>query len=299
MLQKAIPSILDADPNVKGVSGFAAAADKAREAAYEPYNNLLAPYRQPAGGVGPVRPSAISGVPIADAQMESIPFMDAVDHPGSPTWNSWRGAFDRTGGIEGKTASVADNYRREFSAPEIDTLRGDANAKLNAFYNKQGGDQAAALSNPETARVKAVGDAAREQLYPFLEANAGLDPGSVAEMQQKYGLLSDTSDIASKREPVFARHDPVTLSQKIVSGHGNPASMAWNYLVQNGLTKLTNSDALVDSALDRYLHPEGTPLVPRAGAIPRAVSGVGSALRSVPSIPAAANPFYWQPKTQK
>jgi hypothetical protein len=43
------------------------------------------------------------------------------------------------------------------TVPMLDDVRQDANAKLNAFYGKAAGDRNAALSNPETARVKAVG----------------------------------------------------------------------------------------------------------------------------------------------
>lgn len=311
-LEQAIPAVTAANPNLQGVSGFAQAADAAREAAFQPYNNLLAPYRIPAPSdpltgealpgvaAGPFRPSAISGAPIADAQVASVPFMDTVDNPGTPTWNSWRGAFDTKGGTMGRVSDTADNYRRDFSAPQLDALRSDANAKLNAFYNKQGGDQAAALSNPETARIKAVGDATRGQLYPFLEQNAGLQPGSIADMQQNYGNLVDVSDIANKREPIFARHDPVTLSQKIVSGHGNPASMAWNYFVQNKLGQLTDSDALVNSAIDRFNNPLDTPLIAKPGLAPKVVSAAGGALRAVPKrVPLLANPFFLAPKPQQ
>jgi hypothetical protein len=163
----------------------------------------------------------------------------------------------------------------------MDAIREDANAKLNAFYNKAGGDQAAALSNPETARVKAVGDTTRSLLYPRLEEDAGLAPGTVSGMQTKYGNLADTSDIANKREPIFARHDPVTLSQKVAVSHGGPLATAFNYAKEKALTRLTDSDALVNSAIDRYKNPLETPFVPRRGILPRAFSNVGQATRKV------------------
>jgi hypothetical protein len=268
-LEKALPDVLAANPTLKGVSGFASAADAAKDASFEPYNNLISPYRSLNGAEGPVRPGAINGSPIADAQIKSIPTMDLIEKPPS---------IEGQGGILNKTASTADNYRRPLSIPTLDEVRQDANGKLNAFYNKAGGDQAAALSNPETARVKAVGDSTRKILYPQLETDANLPAGSVSDMQGKYGLLSDVSDIANKREPVFARHDPVTLSQKIVSGHGNPLSMAWNYAVQKGLGNLTDSDALVNSAVDRFQNPDGTPLIARPGFIPQKAMKLGKFL---------------------
>jgi hypothetical protein len=276
-LEKALPDVLAANPSLNGVSGFASAADAAKDASFEPYNNLIAPYRPLKSGVeGPVRPSRIDGTPIADAQLKSIPTMDLIEKPGTKTFPDANGVVG--GGILNDTAAKAAPYRAGFDVPTLDAVRGDANAKLNAFYNKAGGDQAAALSNPETARVKAVGDTTRKILYPELESGAGLPSGAVADMQGKYGLLSDVSDIANKREPVFARHDPVTLSQKIVSGHGNPLSMAWNYAVQKGLGNLTDSDALVNSAIDRFENPEGTPLVARPGFVPQTAMKLGKRL---------------------
>lgn len=276
-LEKALPDVLAASPGVKGVSGFASAADAAKDAAFEPYNNLIAPYRPLKSGMaGPVRPSMIDGTPIADAQLKSIPTMDRIEKPGTKSFPDANGVL--TGGIVNDTAEKAASYRTGFDVPTLDAVRGDANAKLNAFYNKAGGDQAAALSNPETARVKAVGDTTRSILYPKLETDASLPSGTVADMQKKYGLLSDVSDIANKREPIFARHDPVTLSQKIVSGHGNPLSMAWNYAVQKGLGNLTDSDALVNSAIDRFQNPDGTPLVARPGFVPQNAMKLGKFL---------------------
>lgn len=276
-LEKALPDVLAANPSMKGVSGFASAADTAKDASFEPYNNLIAPYRSLESGMaGPVRPSRIDGTPIADAQLKSIPTMDRIEKPGTRSFPDANGVL--TGGIVNDTAGKAAPYRTGFDVPTLDAVRGDANAKLNAFYNKAGGDQHAALSNPETARVKAVGDTARSILYPKLETDASLPSGTIADMQGKYGLLSDVSDIANKREPVFARHDPVTLSQKIVSGHGNPLSMAWNYAVQKGLGNLTDSDALVNSAIDRFQNPDGTPLVARPGFVPQNAMKLGKFL---------------------
>lgn len=296
MLGKALPHVIAADPSLKGVSGYAAASDAARDASYEPYDNLTAPYRSLNGAAGPVRPSAIDGNPIADAQMHSIPAMDLIEKPATPAPSSMKfinvPAGDEgmmrmgaevgggmQGGIVNKTAALADNYRRPFSVPALDAVRVNSNGKLNAFFNKAGGDQAAALSDPETARVKAVGDTTRSILYPQLEADAGLAPGTVQDIQAKYGLLSNVSDIANKREPIYARHDPVTLGQKIaISAGSNPLSTATKFLTQKAIDKFTNSDALVNSAIDRFQNPDGTPLVARPGVLPQNAMKLGKFL---------------------
>jgi hypothetical protein len=278
-LQSSLPDVLAADPTMQGVSGFAKAADTAKDAAYQPYNNLLAPYRPAPGGIGPVRPGAINGAPIADAQNASIPainrFESAKQVGPSSDWTATRP--NTTSGIVQSTEEKADLYRRPIPVAP-DAIREDANAKLNAFYSKTGGDQNAALSNPETARIKAIGDTTRQQLYPMLESNAGLHPGTVAGMQQKFGTLSDVSDIANRREPVFARHDPVSLSQQIVLGHGGPITRLTNLATQKLFRNVTDSDALVNSAIDRFQNPMETPLPARPGVIPQVTSTVGSLL---------------------
>jgi hypothetical protein len=271
MFSDTLPSILDANPNVASVSDYAQASDAAKDNVFAQHNNIIAPYRKPmtldplsgdpTEAAGPFRPSAISGKPIAKAQMDSIPYMSRIEQPGTNTWNSWSGGMDNTGGIVGKTQNLASKYEKDFSVPELDTLRENANAKLNDFYGKSGGDKNAALSNPETARVKAVGDATRQQLYPTLDANAGLPPGTVEANQQMYGKLSDVSDIANKRDTVFARQDPVSLAEKIGASHGGPLATAFNFAKERALRGITDSDALVKSAIDRYHNPDGTPIL--------------------------------------
>jgi hypothetical protein len=293
-LQESLPYALKADPGLQGVSGFARAADEAKNAQFGEYDNLIAPYRKlPAGTEGPVRPGDIHGGPIARAQMLSIPPMDLIEDnpiPGrlrrfevpDPEGGTLQmGAQEEPrGGIVQRTKQLGDKYNRPMSIPLMDAVREDANAKLNSFYNKAGGDQAAALSNPETARVKAVGDTSRQLLYPQLESDAGLPSGTVAKMQSTYGKLSDTADIANKREPIYARQDPVTLAQKVAAGHGGPIATAFNWAKEKALNNLTDSDALVNSAVDRYQNPAGTPLQPRSGLLPKATSHVGGGVEA-------------------
>ena len=286
-LESALPHVLAADPNLQGVSGFARAADAAKDAAAQPYQDIMAPYRQGS------RPGSIPGLPIAQAQMQSIPAIDRFESP-------FRSTSNPSGGIIERTADKASQYQRDIPIPTADDMRMDANAKLNAFYGKAGGDQTAALSSPETARIKAIGDGLRDALYPQLEQNAGLPPGTIPGIQAKYGLLSEASEIANRREPVFARHDPVSLPQKLAAGHGNPAGMAANFFIQKALRGATDSDALVNSAVDRYRNPDATPLLPAPGflnqignAAASSVGRAGKTLRGIPmlTLSGAASPF--------
>jgi hypothetical protein len=181
--------------------------------------------------------------------MRSVPLMDRIEQPAIPAPARFKtfevpagdggtirmGATvggDLQGGIMNKTAAVADNYRQPFSVPVLDQVRQDANAKLNAFYNKAAGDRNAALSNPETARVKAVGDSSRSLLYDQLAQDQGVTPANIGAGQQLYGQLSNVADIANKRDAVFFRHDPVSLAEKVATGHGGPVSRLTNYIAQ-------------------------------------------------------------------
>jgi hypothetical protein len=298
MLQAGLPNVINAaesDPKLQGVSnslgvsGFAKASTLAREAAAQPYTDLVAPYgRSPfqgSSGASP-KPSAIDGNPIANAQMFSMPFMDQVEKPYEvvkPEYLNNPNVFTSSGASAVKnnpaqslfmqTKKIADNYRMPFNVPELDSIRQDSNAKLDAFYNKSGGDRVAALSNPETSRVKAVGDSTREQLYPFLEKDNGLAPGDVAKMQDDFARMSNIENIANKREPIYARQDPIGLAAKTGLGMGdalNPLGALGktaNFFLQKKVADLTNSDALVNSAIDRSKNPSGTPMVPRPGSL--------------------------------
>jgi hypothetical protein len=281
--------------------------DAARDAQGSSYDSMIAPYRpMPAGtqGTAPWSGSLFGG-PIADAQMSSIPLMDQIEKPGTgapniaspqnftqapnftqtntsttgaPAPANYGGLFGK-GGIADKTAAIADNYRKGFSVPDLDQVRQDANAKLNAFYNKAAGDRNAALSNPETARVKAVGDTSRGLLYDQLAQDQGVTPESIASGQQLYGKLSNVADIANKRDAVFSRHDPVSLAEKIATSHGGPISRVTNYIGQKALRSVTDNDALVGSAVDRFKNPLETPTTIRNNPLAATVSKLGSSSR--------------------
>jgi hypothetical protein len=313
MLEKGLPQVISADPNLKGVSGFADAAELARAAAAKPYTDLVAPYRQSEFSAAPPIPSSISGNPIADAQMYSMPLMDQIENPyvierpefkhnpSKGIFTGSRGKSNPDNSIFRRTENVADNYRANFTVPQLDEIRQNANAKLNAFYNKSGGDQAAALSNPETARVKAVGDATRRVLYPYLEQNAGLAPETVTGMQDNFTNMSHIEDIANKREPVYLRKDPVSLAQNTGLGIGdaiNPfgaVSKMANWALQKKIGAITDSDALVNSAVDRFKNPSGTPLVSRPGLFPTLGTGLGNAAQHL-TPPMIQKPLLFAPK---
>jgi hypothetical protein len=162
-----------------------------------------------------------------------------------------------------------------------DQIRKDSNQKLHSLYNKTQGDRYAALANPETARTFALNNQVRDLTYKGLSDASGMPESDIRDNQNMHSALIDTADIANKREPVFARHDPVTLSQKVAVGHGGPIATAFNWAKEKGLQHLTNSDALVNSAIDRYKNPIATPLQPRNGLLPRAFSNVGQGVRNL------------------
>lgn len=287
MFNDTLPSLLKTNQNISSVKSFAQAADDAKAANAAHYNALLDSYREGSMGLygdGP-RSALVDGVPIAEAQYKSVPYMDEIEKPGP-------------GGILDKTADVASLYDRLFTVPELDKLRLNANGKLNAFYNKAGGDQFAALSNPETARVKAVGDTTRDLLYGQLGKDHGIPASEIANHQRLYGELTNVSDIANKRQTVFGRHDPISFAEKVATTR-SPWTAATDFAIQKLFKKLTDSDALVNSAVDRYNNPTGTPLTRSqslmwspdsdAGrllqAAGRASRGAGSSLRTEATLP--------------
>lgn len=315
ILQDTMPAVLKADPNAITVGAYGQASEAARAAQGAQYDARIAPYRQPVGAsevanglptanavpvrgaVGPYNPATIDGNAVANAQMRSIPVMQQIENPATPSPVRYKefdipageggtmrmGAQvggDMHGGIVNKTAAVADNYRRPLSIPVADQVRQDSNATLNAFYNKAGGDRNAALSNPETARVKAVGDSVRQQLYERLAKDAGITPGDIEAEQQLYGKLVNTSDIANKRDAVFSRQDPISLSEKVAQGHGGPISRITNYAAQKYLKSITDSDALVGSAVDRFKNPIETPANPSNNPIMGGISQAGTVGRT-------------------
>ena len=103
----------------------------------------------------------------------------------------------------------------------------------------------------------------RSVLYPYLEADAGLNPVfRWMRCRGKYGRLVDTSDIANKREPIFARHDAGDTISKDSQRTRKPQVQRGITLSKRKAGNLTDSDAQVNSAIDRFRNPTQTPLIP-------------------------------------
>lgn len=249
-LAKTLPDAIKQNGRIGSVGDLGSALDAAREANAAAHSATMAPY----SGDTP-RPLRINGNELMRAQEESVPKLAGFE------------------GAKPSPLAISEDspYNKWIPAAEADELRQGANQKLSGFYSDANGNQHGALANPETARVKAVGDNIRDQLYPAIETDQNLAPGSIAARQQQFGRLSDAADIANKRDVVFGRHDPVSLAEKVASGsHGGITSRVLDFAQQRLLKNLTDSDALVRSAVDRYQNPAGTPL--QVGPVTNALS---------------------------
>lgn len=283
-LEHALPDVIKAGPG-KGVSGFAKAADNAASARGDVYQNWLKPHADT-----PVDTSSL--VP---AQMNSIPLISETENPGivGGTNRVANRYVPKPETSETITSPLVDQFGGPIQSTKVtpaeppktlgftDQIRKDSNQKLHSLYNKTQGDRYAALANPETARTFALNNQVRDLTYKGLSDAAGVPEDQIRDNQNMHSALIDTADIANKREPVFARHDPVTLSQKVAVGHGGPIATAFNFAKEKALNHLTNSDALVNSAIDRYKNPMATPLQPRSGMLAHAFSNVGQGTRKL------------------
>jgi hypothetical protein len=234
---------------VTGVKGFAKAVDELAGQKNLQYQNLKTP----------VLGQSLDTSSVADAQVASIPATNLFETPG----------------IKGSTAAVANRYRPvtttmssgklldQFERPirepitttneplnlgRADDIRVDTNAKLKAFYDKSGGDQFAALSDPRTARIKAVNDTIRDSVYNKIQDTTGIDPRPI---QNAYGDFTDLGTVAGKRGTVYSRQQPIPLQEQISAAdalaRGNPMKFALAKL----FSRYGNSDALTRIALDR------------------------------------------------
>jgi hypothetical protein len=283
-LEKALPDVIKANPE-PGVAGFAKAADTAAGARGEAYQNLLAPHKNV-----PVDTS-----PLVSSQVNSIPLIAKTENPGivGATEKVANRYVPKPETSETTTSPLVDQFGGPIQSTRVtpaepprtlgfaDRIRVDSNQKLHSLYNKTQGDRYAAMASPDTARTYALNNDIRGLTYKTLADASGTPEDEIRANQDQHGRLIETGDIANKREPVFARHDPVTLSQKIAVGHGGPIATAFNYGKEKLLNNLTNSDALVNSAIDRYKNPEATPLQPREGILPRSFSNIGQVGRNV------------------
>jgi len=249
-VEGSLPTI--AAQNPKGVKGFADAAATGKTAANDWYQTLKAPYAN----------SPIDASPIANAQLNSIPITNQIETPG---------IFD-------KTAAKGDNFKAPMPLDTLDQVRQDTNAKLQAFYNKSGGDRYAALSDPETARTKATNDTSRDLVYDSLSNQSGVPRPDIEANQNLYGKLSDVSDVAGKRATVAGRANPMSL-QETMALKPSPMGVV-DYAGQRLFKGLTNSDALTNAALDRYRSPDAISLPSRPGLFAKTGSAVGSGLQA-------------------
>ena len=82
----------------------------------------------------------------------------------------------------------------------------------------------------------------------------------------------------------FLSMTPVSLAEKVATGHGGPVSRLTNYIAQKGLCSITDSDALVGSAVDRFQNPIEIPAAPSNNPVLAGVSRLGSATCGVQTV---------------
>jgi hypothetical protein len=286
-IEASLPMIAKQGP--KGVSGFAEAANKAKAAEQGWYQGLKAPFAA----------DPIDTTPAVQRQIGSIPATNLFETPEIVGRTTKRASpYDMTPQTQTVTSPLLDQFGKPIKStvtttptkPTLDTvddIRQDTNAKLRAFYDQTSGDRNAALSNPETARTKAVNDATRDLVYNHLSQSSGVPVDKIAENQNLYGHLSDVAQVAGKRATVAGRANPLSL-QESLQLHGNPLSQAYNFGTSRLFKNLTDSDAVTNAAVDRYLHPDDISLPPRPTLFGKTASAAGSGVRAASKL----NPFF-------
>lgn len=245
-LNRAIPDLAKANP--RSLDQLASAADSIRDNNWMKYTDMKSQFAKPEGA-GPYNPARVDANPVADAQVASIPATDLFEKPNQQSFIQ-RGSRMTTQGDPGileKTKSVADLYRTDMPVEQADSIVRDTNGKLRNFYNKAGGDQAAALTNPETARTFAVNNTLRSQLYDTIQNGTGVDP---QPLMQKYGDAVDIGDTAGRRNTVFSRQQPNPLATQInyVNAGVNPVKWAMSKMFSH----YNDSNVMVGKAFDIY-----------------------------------------------
>jgi len=265
---------------ILGVRDFGNVVDTLADKKNTQYQNLISPFRQPTAtvngrsvpAVGPFRPANIDASPVADAQVASIPPLDLLERPNKQSFIQRGGRQVPEGdrGILEKTQDLASTFRREMPIGQLDAIRVDSNAKLNSFYNQAKGDQHAALSNPETARTKAINDTSRDLVYDRLEKETGVNPRPI---QDAFGDFTDLGNVAGKRATVYSRQQPFPLQEQVNAAdalaHGNPVKFGMSKL----FSRYGNSDELTQIALDRFIRNPMPSKVPVPGQFPNSVVG--------------------------
>lgn len=271
-------------PNARfpGIEGFKDAADRAKQDIHNRFETARAP----------VNDSLVDTTPMVEPQVRSLPAINKFENPDleDATRSRVASIYDKTPFERTVTSPILDEFghpitRTELVTPEkptlneVDSIRRDANSKLNSYFDKNPSDRHAAESNPRIARLKAIDDSARDLEYQRIaEHQLRNNPGAaaagqtiegikqgIADSQKSYGNLKDIKDVAEKRQTVFSRENPISLAEAV--SLRNPLTGLVNFFGQRWLRDATNSDALVNSALDRYNNPQrtdfATPVIPR------------------------------------
>lgn len=176
---------------IESIDDLLTASKAAKKRIWAQYERLAGPHRAMGARVD------LSGV--ADAIENSIPKRTQLMDPG------------RAMSIK----KMADAYRSgTFSLDDAEVLLREANADLEAYYNKFPAARGKALAtNPETANTVAEVEALRKAIYAKLDA-AG-EGNAAAELKRRYGALLEIEDAATRRANVAARQQPESLSEQI------------------------------------------------------------------------------------
>jgi hypothetical protein len=245
---------------VNNLANYEAAVEAAKNAADTRYQHQMSPFRPPVAPIngellraeGPYRQVTVDGTPVAERQMRSIPPTEQFERPNQTSFVQRGSRMVEQGdaGIQDKTAVKADRYRRDIPLNEADAIRVDTNAKLRDFWQKAGGDRAAARSNPETARVEAVNNGIRELVYDELHKLTGVDPRPT---QEAFGDLSEISDAAKKRGVVYGRQNPVSLAENL----GAAEKGIKGFITAKLLKTYSSPDTIVRIAYERWAKERG------------------------------------------
>jgi hypothetical protein len=254
LTNRVMPDIIRADPNNGGVAGFEDAAERARIVNHNVFDQTM------------LRPAAdvpIDLRPVGLAYRDSLPAIDALD-PDTVASNS---------------ADAVKKFSGTKPLGEVNDLRVNANQKMHAFNDASGTSQWAAQGTPEVAGMKAIHDELANQEYQAISDKTGIPVDEIRAHQAQYGALRDMDDIAHNRATVYGRQSPISLPETMAfsAGHAltHPLGTLFNFGLQRLLKNVTGSDALVNSAVDRFEHPYMTPLEAGPGAIRHTVFPLG------------------------
>jgi hypothetical protein len=260
---------------IASLDDLMSATKTAKQRIWAQYEQLAGPHRAMGARVN------LSGV--ADAIENSIPKRTQLMDP------------SRADAIR----KMADAYRSgTFSLDDAEVLLREANADLDAYYNKFPAARGKAIAtNPETANTVAEAEALRKAIYGKLDA-AG-EGQAAAELKRRYGALLEIEDAATRRSNVAARQQPESLSEQIgkVRAAADMARGTWRVLhgdftgaadiaaaragasTAKYLKEQQTTDALIRRAFSAY---EGAPVPvpmpaqpPIAGLLPPATHRMG------------------------